>query len=130
VGVGVFGYVAAMEWRRVQLQRPRAATSGGQSLGGAAVRAAVWEVNAAKELQERQLEGTGLVIGRWVAWGGEGGAHGFPSFPRMTPLGYFLGGEAVVVAVLLSSVASARTGGVSSAAMVERLEVGRLVGGA
>lgn len=27
------GYVAAIEWRRVQVERPRASTSGGQSEG-------------------------------------------------------------------------------------------------
>lgn len=31
---GVSGYVAAMEWRSVQVLRPRTSTSGGQSAGG------------------------------------------------------------------------------------------------
>jgi hypothetical protein len=33
-GVGCVGYCAAMEWRRVQDERPSCSTSGGQSLGG------------------------------------------------------------------------------------------------
>lgn len=32
-GVGLRGYVAVMEWRSVQEERPRASTSGGQSAG-------------------------------------------------------------------------------------------------
>ena len=68
-GEGVTGYVAVMEWSRVQLERPRASTSGGQSLsdvGGATTAAAVglevWpfamDVHALKagpEVQERHL---------------------------------------------------------------------------
>lgn len=56
-GVGVGGYVAAIEWSRVQVLRPSASTSGGQSLGGAgALREdLVCEAQLAKEVQVRQL---------------------------------------------------------------------------
>ncbi len=62
--------MAAMEWSRVQVLRPRASTSGGQSFGGGWVLrvALAWVVKEAKELQERQLGGVwsvevGLKVG-------------------------------------------------------------------
>lgn len=59
-GVGVGGYVAAIEWRRVQVLRPSTSTSGGQSFAGAGATALradlLWVVKDAKELQARQLE--------------------------------------------------------------------------
>jgi hypothetical protein len=71
-GVGAGGYVAAIEWRRVHVLRPRVSTSGGQSFGGDGGVAAealredlVCEAQAAKDVQERQLEGEGVVSGGW-----------------------------------------------------------------
>lgn len=67
VDVGVLGYVAAMEWRRVQVLRPRVSTSAGQSLAGFACCALsddlAWDAQAAKaapDVQERQLRTPGL----------------------------------------------------------------------
>lgn len=69
-GVGWVGYVAAIECRSVQPERPRVSTSGGQSFGmvtagfGAAVVVVdflVCEAQAAKEVQLRQLGGGGKV---------------------------------------------------------------------
>jgi hypothetical protein len=63
-GVGVVGYVAAIECSSVHVLRPSVSTSAGQSFGvaGMMAAAAAWllsafvcDVNAAKELQERQL---------------------------------------------------------------------------
>jgi hypothetical protein len=59
-GVGVGGYVAANEWRSVQVLRPSTSTSGGQSFAGGGVTALradlLWVVKDAKELQARHLE--------------------------------------------------------------------------
>lgn len=61
VGVGDTGYVAVMEWRRVQEERPSCSTSGGQSVGGAELTAIalvipfLCEVKSASELHVRQL---------------------------------------------------------------------------
>jgi hypothetical protein len=66
VGVGESGYVAAMEWRSVQLERPSSTTSGGQSVGGglgAVFFLEAWDMRAEKadrSLQARQLGGKGV----------------------------------------------------------------------
>ena len=59
-GVGVTGEEAVMEWRRVQEERPRSSTSGGQSAGGATGRTPLGvffeaEKKSAEEVQVRQL---------------------------------------------------------------------------
>jgi hypothetical protein len=60
LGVGVGGYVAAIEWRSVQVLRPSTSTSGGQSFAGGGATALradlLWVVKDAKELQARHLE--------------------------------------------------------------------------
>jgi hypothetical protein len=78
-GVGVGGYVAAMECRSVQVLRPSVSTSGGQSLGGAGGAAAlrvdlVCEAQDANEVQERQLEERRFVSG--LAWHWRRGVFG------------------------------------------------------
>lgn len=72
-GVGWVGYVAAIECRSVQPERPRVSTSGGQSFGtvttgfGAAVVVdfLVCEAQAAKEVQLRQLRCGVSLEGGW-----------------------------------------------------------------
>ena len=82
-----------MEWRRVQDERPRVSTSGGQSGGGpeeewgCKVLPLVEEVTerkSAKEVQERQLlfhQFSCLFRER-----DEGSTYGFPSLPNTIPL--------------------------------------------
>jgi len=110
VGVGLVGYEAVREWRRVQEDLPSCSTSGGQSDGGTAANEeavvgwvveavadfAAWRI-AAKELHDR---------------------HGLPSFPRIMPFGYFFGRPS----------AGGVAGGVSGALMVtESLESSAIV---
>lgn len=71
--------------RKVQEARPRVSMEGGQSVGGEAegvCRDLVVLVKEVRELQVRQ---------------------GFPSFPNITPLGYFFGGTALAIGVFADS---------------------------
>src|SRR5690242_16296695 len=107
LGVGAGGYVAAIEWSSVHVLRPRASTSGGQSLGcgGGAAEALredlVCAAHEAKEVHERQLEGEEERLVRCEDEGlsvsvRRSETYGLPSLPRTTPFGNFFGGSVVV----------------------------------
>ncbi len=107
--VGLMGYEAVRACKRVQVERPRASTSGGQFGGGPAggcefggreergralvlgeerVDFLVWAAQSAKEVQVRQLEMVlvfclGTSIDRMVVLR-------FPVFPQDDALGEFL----------------------------------------
>jgi hypothetical protein len=101
VNVGRSGYCAVMLCKSVQVLRPNASTSAGQS-GDGEIGALVEEddvcflVRAAQEANEVQL--WQLVM--WVSLVclcclGRGRAYGFPSGPRTTPFGSFFGVRSV-----------------------------------
>lgn len=110
--LAVSGYVAAIEWRSVQVERPRACTSGGQSEGtegtvevgveawveddvaeldGVEVAALFCFVMASQEdtsVQVRQLGSIGQSKSVMAFYqGGAWVAYGLPSLSRTTPLG-------------------------------------------
>ena len=99
-------------WRKVQVERPRASTSGGQSggreevvgwvvvvvevevMGGfllaAAVSFFVMASQAETEVQERQLDGwsgSRVFFGCSYCFAARRWTHGLPSLPSTTPLG-------------------------------------------
>lgn len=98
VALGFAGYDADSVCRNVQEARPRVSIEGGQSVGGVegmlVERFLVVLVKEAKELQERQ---------------------GFPSFPNITPFGYFFGGASEVLEVVVIGALSFKSFRVSSA---------------
>lgn len=120
-GEGFSGYVAAIECRRAHVPRPRASTSGGQSLAGAGgfvvlFRAAfVWVAQLEKALleeQDRHLINQSPVSKtdrprngvRDKAKGG--GTHGFPSLPKTTPLGSGVGGSSLAAGLVTCSLSA------------------------
>ena len=83
--------------------RPSCSTSGGQSFGGPGAAAALsvdmlWAVKEAKVLQARQLQRGAGQFNANIKVYDYCITYGFPSLPRITPLGCFFGGSAAAPA--------------------------------
>jgi hypothetical protein len=85
LGLGFSGYIAVIECKSVQLDRPSSSTSGGQSFAGAVVLIfLVEDVKSESDVQVRHLRTV-----RSPRIQGFRAAHGFPSFPSTTPFRSF-----------------------------------------